>query len=455
MTAAAILPQTNRTRLLRKVSFLLLGFLCVFIPLRSVLELYISPYVKVIPDILIVLLFIWYAINIRFRFRFLLHDWLFLGFLALGIISSVLINHTEIAPVIFHIRSIGIYYVLYFVIRNLDFGCNEFCRMVTILQIVGIVLFVFSAIEKVSSKTVLFPQSVADGILYASNFSRVYSLFFNPNTYALFLDFVIFLSIFRRISYGVKTSPIVYGILVASLLLSVSRAGIIIMVVGMIAVGIYMVVKHRKELPYKKILLSLVLVFVIGSVGYFGAQVGSTLYHDKVLAHSEKDNDKIIGSVEVDPFDRFDNTLSEVELEQSGTDGRIFTVKKGLEIVQDYPILGTGFGTFGSGASMNFKPAISEKYDLPYPFYADNEYIKVLVENGVLGALVFVAFLGSILFYYRKDWAKILLCVMFGWFGIFYNVFEVQIGAMLLWSSLAFVKFPAFSKDSNAGHRME
>lgn len=448
------ISQSNQMKLIQKASFLLTVFLCVFIPLRSVLELYTVSYVKMVPDILILGLLLWYAITIRFRFKFVLQDWIFLGFIALAFVSSIFINHVGISPFIFQVRSIGIYYIFYFVLRNLQFGKKEFVSIVMVLQIMAIFLFAFAVVEKIASKTLLFPSSIADGIIYASNFSRVYSLFFNPNTYAMFLDFVIFLSIFRRISYGVKTHSVVYGILVASVLLSMSRAGIIILVAGTILISIYMMAKYRKAIPYKKLILSSLIVLVIGSAGYLGVQAGANVYHEMVLKDSKQDSDKISSSMQIGAGDRFDNTLTEEELEQSGNDGRIYSLTKGLEIVSDYPIFGTGFGTFGSAASMNFKPAIAEKYDLPFPFYADNEYIKVLVENGILGAIVFVGFLVAVLYYYRKDLVKLFMCLVFGWFGLFYNVFEVQIGAMLFWMTLSLVKFPTFQESSKIDKRM-
>ena len=33
---------------------------------------------------------------------------------------------------------------------------------------------------------------------------------------------------------------------------------------------------------------------------------------------------------------------------------------------------------------------------------------------------------------------QVLVCCIIGWFGLFYNILEVQIGAFLLWSILSF-----------------
>ena len=41
--------------------------------------------------------------------------------------------------------------------------------------------------------------------------------------------------------------------------------------------------------------------------------------------------------------------------------------------------------------------------------------------------------MSSILYDYRNKRFVVLFCIGIGWFGLFYNVFEVQIVAYLLW----------------------
>lgn len=429
--------EKRSLELLKKAAFFCVLFFCVFIPLRSVLELYTHSLVKVIPDLMIVALLGWYAVVIRFRFRFRVHDWLFLGFLFLAFIGSVLVNHTGLMPYIFQVRSIGIYYILYFVLRNLDFGKKQFTAITTTLQVMAVILLLFSLVEKVCSKTVLFPASIAEGILYASNFTRAYSLFFNPNTYAVFIVFVFFMSLLRRVVFSVKTSPVMYGCLLMSLLFSMSRSGIIILSVGLAVAALYLVIKYRRGLPYLSIALCAVIALAIGAGGYFAAKWGASEYHSLVLQNSDKDNDTISGSIDIGVTDRLDDTVSNEEIHNSTQNGRLYSVSKGLEVFRDHPIIGTGFGSFGSAANMNFKPATAEQYDLPFPFYSDMQYITILAETGTLGTLLFVLFLAFILLYFRRQPAKLLFCVVFGAFGCFYNIFETQIASMLFWTILS------------------
>ena len=135
-------------------------------------------------------------------------------------------------------------------------------------------------------------------------------------------------------------------------------------------------------------------------------------------------------------FDRLKEMNSEEIVEQSNLVGRIFIVKTGIQIWKDNAILGTGFGTYGSGASMAWIPEIYEQYGIPAGCYSDNEYIKDIVETGSVGFLLLCLFLVSILYEQRKKTLNILICIMVGWFGLFYNVFEVQIVAFLLWGYL-------------------
>ncbi|MBO5797055.1 MAG: hypothetical protein J6R77_01780, partial [Clostridia bacterium] len=71
-------------------AFFSLVFFCVWLPVRNVVDL---PALKIIPDLMIFSLFVWYAVTIRFRFRLVLHDWLFLAFLAVSSASSLFVNH--------------------------------------------------------------------------------------------------------------------------------------------------------------------------------------------------------------------------------------------------------------------------------------------------------------------------------------------------------------------------
>ena len=116
---------------------------------------------------------------------------------------------------------------------------------------------------------------------------------------------------------------------------------------------------------------------------------------------------------------------------------RLYSIEMAFKIATEYPIFGSGFGTYGSSAALTWDPPTYTKYRLPTYFYADNQYATVIAETGFVGIAIFLVFLAVVLIQQRKDLFKFICCVIIGWFGIFYNVLEIQIGAFLLWTMLA------------------
>lgn len=397
----------------------LVAFLLIFIPCRNALELCLGTYVKVIPDVLILVLMLIFFVYKKGRVEFKIYDFIILLFLGLGFVNSVILNGISLYTYVFAVRSTMVYYILFFVIRNFEFDNKYIVLLTKILRYITYVLFVFGVIEKIGNKTVLFPQSVADNIIYADNFARVYSMFFNPNTYGAFLV----LAFFVVIHYEKNSKDMVlYKIVtVASLLLSMSRSAILIFVIGLMAYGI---VFKREMLLKKKFILHLLLILLSGILVYATCEKVTEL-----LWYSEEEGTTTV-------YDRLEELHGEEIVAESNAVGRLFYVKTGLKIFKAHPLLGTGFGTYGSAASMSWEPPIYDKYGLEYGFYSDNEYIKDLVETGLVGILLLMAFCGSIIYAYRHNFFCVCLCVIFCWFGLFYNVLEVQIVSFLLWGVL-------------------
>ena len=142
-------------------------------------------------------------------------------------------------------------------------------------------------------------------------------------------------------------------------------------------------------------------------------------------------------SLQVDAADRFDE-IGDDKLYTKENNGRLFAVDLAFRIWKDYPVFGTGYGTFGTSASLTWVPDIYYDYDMLEGFYADNQFACVLVETGAVGFVLFLAFLLSTLWFHRKHLLKVVVCVIIAWFGAFYNILEIQIGAMLLWTLLSF-----------------
>lgn len=434
-----------------RAAFFLVVFLCAFIPLRNILEFSLGTAVKLVPDALVLFLFFWHVLREKFRLTFLPQDFFFLLFLLVGAINTVIVQNVGLMPFVFQVRAIGIYYILYFVLRTCRFERGRVSVFLRTLQAVALLLSAFGVVEKIFSKTVLFPLEWAKDIIYASNYARVYSLMQNPNTFGLFLTLLFFFTAFCFLHYGIRTHALVYGVLLGALLLSMSRSSMLAFSVGMVLLLGYLLLRRRDVFSFQR-LLALVLALGVALVVYRGSLDFSVKYMEYRMEQdsSQSDSDEpenpkdalikrpvAQDALGVEASDRMENTLTETEREQSFVDGRFFSLKKGFEIFKSYPVLGTGFGTFGSAASRNYETYLDEKYDIPETFYSDNEYIVILVETGAVGTLLFAAFLLSVFWCYRRNYAKLFLCILIGWFGLFYNIFEVQIGAFFFWSFLA------------------
>ena len=603
---------------LPKAGFALLLFLCVFIPFRTPLADATVSAVKAIPDVLILILLVWYAVAIRFRFRFQPQDFLFLALEALAFVSTVFVNHLSVSLFIYETRSIGIYYILYFVIRNFGYGKRELELMTGTLQLVSLPLFVLGLVEKITSKTVLFNLTFAAG-LSTSNYGRLYSMFYNPNTYGLFLVFVVFLSVWTRLRTGRKTPVWMYATLCISLYLTISRSSMLLLAAVLLVTLIYAI--RQKLVRWKSLILNLVIVAAATAVVSVGVNAAANVYYDKVARYVEfpsnvsapVDPNAVYETVYYTPegeectgwvyqghtyidqdctlpltrsgsivgkkggkqyiltkdggvlLERF-NTLSKAEQEEllsadrylptrvnpadvrqvvcyspegeeyigytyqgitftdaecttpltrsgtivgkvgyqqyivtrkgnillerfeklsqeeqddllsadrtfnsgeehsmSGTigdalhfgasdrflnmfnkthytydnNGRVYSLVNAVRVALDHPIFGAGFGTFGSAASLTWYPTLYMEYSIKTNFYADNQYTCIMAETGFLGLAIFLAFLVVTLIRQHRDLPQFLACCIIGIFGLFYNVLEVQIASMLLWSLLS------------------
>ena len=517
---------------LKKAGLGLLIFLCLFIPFRTPLSDLTFSGVKAIPDLLIVGLAAWYAVAVRFKFRFTLHDVLFLAFEAVALISTVFVNRLGLGLFIYQTRAIGIYYILYFVLRNFGFGQKELVPVTRALQGASVPLFLLGIIEKVFSKSLLFDTDFASG-LDKINYGRLYSMFYNPNTYGLFLVFTILLSLVIWYLEGKKTPLWLYCTLAISLYMTMSRSSMTILALVLAALFFLLWKGKKVEIQWKKLILwcacmgasALIVSYAAGyaaqiyfdtygkdavveklsgtqsnavikvkylnskgeeCVGYafYGItytdigctqplnDYGSIVFVDNkqyVLTHEggklleefkalsaeeqaallDQDVDRegakrensiiqnIENSFDVTTTDRF-GEISDDKLYTKENNGRLFAVDLALRIWKDYPVLGTGYGTFGTSASLTWVPDIYYDYDMLEGFYADNQFACVLVETGIVGFVLFLAFLFSALWFHRGHVLKVAVCVIIGWFGVFYNILEIQIGAMLLWSLLSF-----------------
>ncbi len=411
-----------------RLIFIVLSMLIFFIPFREILAYYTSSIVKSIPDLLIFVLFVSYIIKVRFRIKIDKIDLFFLLYLILEAISTILINHVGLKAYIVQVRSISLYYFLFYILKNYKLSEDSYQNIIPILKSILYVLFVLAIIEKLFAKTVLFPEEWRTSIIYFSNYIRTYGMFNSPNTYAAFILFS-FIYVYQLTdNFWIRKNFLFIFVCICSLLLTVSRSTLILFMFFVIVLSIaqWYIKKHKNQ-EIHLISLKPFLICLLGAVvAWGGAEAFSNYYLENVVyANGESSSS---GSL-----DRFNELFDEKIITSSQSNGRLYGIKKGLEIVKDHPIFGTGFGTYGSSASLICGSPIYKEYDIEDNFYADNEYIKIFVEGGILGLFAFVAFLASVLYTYRRSLFKILVCVIMGGLGLFYNIFEVQILSFLFW----------------------
>ena len=177
---------------IKKYFVFILYFLAFFMPFRELLANYTFIYIKFIPDVLISSCFLMYVINKKGKIRLEKFDMIYALLMILGFLSSI-INRASIIGSILEIRSIFIFYILFYLMRNIDISKKSKNKFYDLLIIFGIILSCISIVEFVSNKELCFISSWANAIIYASNYARVYSLLNNPNTFATYIFMLIIL----------------------------------------------------------------------------------------------------------------------------------------------------------------------------------------------------------------------------------------------------------------------
>lgn len=420
---------------LRCAAYYLVLFLCVFLPVRSPIADVTTAVVKAVPDVLIVLLLLWYLAERR-CLELLPQDLFFLGFLLTAFVSTCLVNHYTVFRYVYQVRSIGVMYILYYVLRGVRLTREQLIRVVQTLQGMAAVLLAFGIVEKISMKTAAFSWDVALSIYAPDNYARVYSLFYNPNTFGAFLAFTLFLSAAKSRFWNDRTPVWVYAVLVTGLYMSMSRSSVMIVALGLLILLAFDLKNHtlkKNALRYGKTAVVCVLCAVVISTA---ATAAGDRYYDEVLSKNPDYAWLVEMKTGLSMKDRF-GELGEAYMYSGVKNLRIFFFQTGLRVYRDYPVIGTGFGTFGTSASLNYGSPLYETYGLMDGFYADDQYITILVETGTIGTILFAGFLLSILWRYRRSPFQLFCCVAFGWFGIFFTIFEIQIAAMLFWLCLS------------------
>lgn len=440
----------------------LLLFLAIFIPFRELIALYAGSFIKFLPDVLVWGELLLVLINNKFKLNLKLYDYFFIGFIIIGFFSCLL-NSVSFLSFALQARSIGTMYALFYVIRNINIEKNDYKTIVNVLMSVNIVLIIFAILEFFTDKTLFFPKIWAENINFVSNFERTYSLMNNPNTFGIFTFMVMFLVYFINKDSFSKKYFGYYVLSFLGIILSASRSTLLVVCLFILFL-IYESIKKRScyNLLWFVILIALSfgIVYSFEKIKLKMEIMNSTEIPNKKPNGNSNDcvsdgdiNDNIVKPITpgFTLLDRIKETTSGTTAANSKVNGRLYIIKKGLVIFKDYPMIGTGFGTFGSAASRMITPDIYSKYDLNTSFYSDNEYIKVVVETGIIGTIIFGLFILSLFyeFFKTKSYYKLFIFIVFLFIGMFYNVFEMQVMCYVLYLSFMFLENDYFKKEIN------
>ncbi|MGG1676512.1 O-antigen ligase family protein [Neobacillus sp. NRS-1170] len=359
-------------------------FLLVLIPIRPFL-IAVNPGFKILGDAIIAFLLLRTIFDkrkdIKNLFTFHPFEWAFFAFAVIGVISAFLTG-VSLKAIIFQLRAYFLFYIVFYVVKRMELSFDTIRKMSITSFILGVILSIHGFVEKIFHKTMLMPQVWQEWWLSPTNRIRVYGLIKGPNELSLFLVITFFISLYLlkhvqgKWRYFIYTGLTLIG---TTILLTYSRGTLLTIVVFVV---VYFVLS-RKWRPF----VSIGVVTFISAGLFFGINQIADQTYERIspYAHYYQQNGGEEGGAESGK--RFKNTFSNEEIGQSSESGRIYYVKKAIEIFKDHPLIGTGFGTFGGAATLTYSSPVYEEYNIDRNFYSDNQYILILAETGALGML--------------------------------------------------------------------
>ena len=409
-------------------------FLIIYFPIRPFLQ-ELNESSKYLGDFIVILLFLRSLLYwIRNRHQMKRESIFIIGFLAFCLIGSIsaLITGVSIIAIIFQLRAYLITFLLIFIVSSLNLTKKDVYSFLWTTVIMAVIISLHGIVEKVSLRTWLLPESWVNMEISETNRMRIYGLIGNPNVLAVYLAMAFVVTLYlKTISLKYRywlnaASIIIFGVF----LLTYSRGTLISFSIGMV---VYLLLSKNWKI-IKPLVISIVLCLpliyypVVAMTDYVEGQKYSDSQHNR-------DQEKNIETKPTEKKDDFSKRLTEAfdkETIQMSTEwGRLYLVKLGFKIFMDYPIIGTGFGTYGDSASLNYPSPIYEKYRITTNIYTDNQYIQVITQTGTLGVISFAVFvLGMVFALWKKrkniNFATPLIAILVGSFvaGMFYNIWE-------------------------------
>jgi O-antigen ligase len=301
------------------------------------------------------------------------------------------------------------YLAVFYVVLNYIDTERKIRRLITAIIICGFLYSMYGIIMQGLSKS-----------------TSAFSTLTNRNHFAAYLEMVIFLCLAYSLTKMPKINRLIFifmaSVIALAIFLSASRAGRICFCLSLFIFSLLLVIKK----PIRKTVSVIFIVFLFFS--FFVVAIG-------------------LGQI----MQRMDTLLSPL----AAYSYRYSMLKDSLQIIKDFPYLGTGFGTFAEIAQ-KYK---TSQWQVSYGF-SHNEPVQLIIETGVIGFLFIFLFLFQYLkhiyFVWRKRNSSFPVYAVLGCFvgilsiilhSFFDFVFHIPANNILFFIILALVFRVAYIKE--------
>ena len=325
--------------------------------------------------------------------------------------------YATIAELLKIVTYIGIFF---FLINQIQTK-RQFDLILNTIIILGTLISIFAILERYNSLARTAGIGVADfGI-------PTYGPFMNRNNFAGYINMVIPLALGYFLTEKSLNKKVGYIFCVAmmslALFLSLSRAGILVYILTLLFILLFS--RFKDSLRDKtKILYVWIAVIICAFVFFTDTQI----VWERLTSLFKKETLVVLGHG--------------------------YSWKDILRIGRDFPLFGTGLGTFGSISSM-YKTTPQQSVFT----YAHNDYLQLLSETGILGflflSLFFIFYFRSVLKIWLTRHDTYVVCLVFGGlaslFGMLVYSFldfnlHIPANALLFFVILGLVYRLAFSR---------
>lgn len=330
----------------------------------------------------------------------------------------------------------GFIFTLYFVLANYLLEKKLWLRCEKAIIVSTVLVCLFGIFQFLGDSFGIAPNLTFLRVEYTKiilGFPRIQSVALEPLYFANFL-FVPLMIVFRKYIQEEKNKTFYFlagALILTNIILTVSRGAYIAFGIAFISLLIYLIVNRKKE-NYLKSVLSIIAIFICSlAISFFLIRISG----------GGKNNN-------------FYTTFSDhVVIDNINADGstmdRIGAYKKAYEFFKTEPLVGIGIGNFG----VKIKQTTGSD-SAGYPI-VNNEYLEILTETGIIGLILFLAFL---IFYLKEIWQSykrnnetekfIIVTIFFGCLAIFiqYNFFST-LYIIYIWAFLALLRGEAQSEE--------